>query len=434
VILSLLRLVSYETLQEGTGVDQSAYSGSADTFRGVLTTLQSAPQLEADGPDAGRLRRGSREHLNYSFTLADPRQRLAERLPLYAAVARVVWMMSANNRLADIAFHEPRVKAFTDDDLTVPGSSYGTRLRQPQPGLDQLLGAIGRLKNEADSRRAAVAIFQPVDAVRDSNDIPCAFGLFFHNRGGRLLTTVIMRSNNAFTLLPFNLFEFSLLAEVVSVEAGLEFGPITYFAGSMHLYDDDAGRAAEFLKTAAFIPPTMGPMPKEVSPLAQLTKLAQFEADLRHGSAAMNARNVQNWLDRAARELHPYWAELAFVLVSGLGARVDRRTLELASERVQADLKPFLPALAATVAAEPVGFGDLFEKSAPPPVLVPLHRTAVLKKFATLAVAYEQEIGMPIGAGKLLRAQGIVSERLAARGEADALTKEVFLQALEDAL
>jgi thymidylate synthase len=414
-------------------VDQINYVGAASAFRGVLTELQTAPQLKADGADAARLRRGSREHLNYSLVLENPRQRLSERLPIYPAIARVVWMMSANNRLADIAFHEPRVKAFTDDDLTVPGSSYGMRLRQPQPGLDQILGAIGRLKNEADSRRAAVSIFQPVDAVRDSNDIPCAFGLFFHNRGGHLLTTVIMRSNNAFTLLPFNLFEFSLLAEVVAVEAGLELGPITYFAGSMHLYDSDAQRASEFLSTAATVPSTMEPMPTAVSPLSELTKLAHFEADLRHGSAALNARNVGDWLDRAARELNPYWSQFAYVLVSGVAASVDRRTLDLATDRVQADMKAYLPTLSAAAAAAPsAGLGELFDRGVPPPVVVPLYRTAVMQKFARMAEEHEKRTGTPLGSARLLGAQGIIADRLAARGEAEALTQEVFLQALDN--
>ncbi len=416
-------------------MQHNTYNGAASAFRSVLTALQTAPQIEADGPEAeARLRRGFREHLNYSFVLDAPLQRLTGRLSLYTAVARVVWMMSANNRLADIAFHEPRVNSFTDDGLTVPGSNYGMRLRQPQPGLDQVLGAIGRLKAEADSRRAAVTIFQPVDAVRASKDIPCAFGLFFHNRGGRLLTTVIMRSNNAFALLPFNLFEFSLLAEVVAVEAELDYGPVTYFAGSMHLYDSDADRARELLATSTDVSPTMVPMPRDISPLGELTRLAQFEADLRHGSASLSARSAQEWLDRAARDFSPYWAQFAFVLVCGVAAKVDRRTFDIARNYVRSDLRPFLPPLATTAkAAAPAGLGDLFDRGATPPVVVPLHRTAVMQRFAALAEAHETATGGRLGAGTLLRAQGIVAERLAARGEVEALTQEVFLQALKDA-
>jgi Thymidylate synthase len=258
--------------QNGTDMEQTTYAAAAGAFRGVLTALQTAPQLEAEGPDATRLRRGFREHLNYSFTLADP-----------------------------LHPHEAR-----------------------------------------DGRVKLQAFRQP------------------------MLTTVMMRSNSAFTLLPFNLFEFSLLAEVVAVESRLERGSITYFAGSMHLYDHDSGRTAEFLKTSQSVPPPMGPMPSDVSPLGELTKLGQFEADLRHGSAALNERIVQGWLERADRELNPYWAQFAFVLVTGVAAKIDRRAQELASNRVQSDLKPFLPALAAAAeAAETVSLGTCSGRGRP---------------------------------------------------------------------
>jgi len=56
-----------------------------------------------------------------------------------------------------------------------------------------------------------------------------------------------------------------------------------------------------------------------------------------------------------------------------------------------------------------------------------------MQRFAALAEAHETATGGRLGAGTLLRAQGIVAERLAARGEVEALTQEVFLQALKDA-
>src|SRR5207302_676113 len=150
-------------------------------------------------------------------------------------------------RYADIAFYEPKVKGFTDDGISVPGSSYGRRIVQVRPGLDQLGSAISRLKDDPSSRRAAVTIYQPEDAVRESKDIPCAFGLFYHVRGGELYATLSMRSNNAVQLLPFNVFEFSLLAEVVACELGVPLGPLVYQAASMHVYDESLARAREII-------------------------------------------------------------------------------------------------------------------------------------------------------------------------------------------
>lgn len=409
-----------------------SYSGANDAFRGVLDSLKTAPQLSGDGPEAARLRRGSREHLNFNFSLQDPRQRISEGLRVYPAVARFVWMMAANNRLADIAFHEPKVSDFTDDGLTVPGSSYGMRLRQPLPGMDQLKGAIGRLRSEADSRRAAVTIFQPVDAVRISNDIPCAFGMFFHNRQGKLHTTVLMRSNNAFRLLPFNMFEFSLLAEAVAVEAGLEFGPIAYFAGSMHLYDSDAEAAAKFLATNVVDPPRMEPMPTGESPLDQLTTLGRFEADLRHASGGLNEKTVEDWIVRAGNELSPYWAQLGLILVAGLAAKSGKRAFDIAASRIAAPLRPLLPAPGPDSGLlEQPSFGPLFD-GAEAPRVVPIFRTELANRFAALAEKHETDTGETVGARRLLQAQRVIMDRLAARGEEQPLTMDAFLKALSE--
>jgi hypothetical protein len=410
--------------------DQS-YAGANDAFHGTLQALQTAQHLSGDGPEAAKLRRGSRELLNYNFVLREPRQRIAQGLRIYPGVARFVWMMSANNRLADIAFHEPKVSDFTDDGLTVPGSSYGMRLRQPLPGIDQIQGAIERLRSEADSRRAAVTIFQPVDALRHSNDIPCAFGMFFHNRGGQLHTTVLMRSNNAFRLLPFNMFEFSLLAEVVAVEAGLAFGPVTYFAGSMHLYDADFDQASAFLEGAAIDQPAMEAMPRDASPLSELTRLGRFEADLRHGSGSLNARTVESWVERATKELTPYWAQLGLILVAGLAAKAGADAFDLAARHVHPDLRSGLPTPVPAV-VEQRDFGPLFGGREAPRV-VPIFRTELAERFAELAERHERESKAQIGARRLLAAQRSVMDRLAARGESESLTMEVFLKALSDA-
>jgi thymidylate synthase len=410
------------------------FEGADTAFRGVIGSFKNANHLSGDGPEAKSLRQGSLEHLNFMFGLSNPRKRLSENLRIYPAVARFVWMMSANNRLADIAFHEPKVKDFTDDGLTVPGSSYGMRLRQSQPGLDQIEGAINRLRTETDSRRAAAAIFQPMDAVRDSNDIPCAFGLLFHNRSGRLHTTVMMRSNNSFRLLPFNMFEFSMLAEVVAIEAKLELGPITYFAGSMHLYDSDAQIAQDFLTSDAAVPPVMEAMPSTSSPLSELTKLGQFESELRHGSAGLNRQSVGDWVNRATAEFSPYWAQFALLLVSGLAAKIDNATLAVVTTQVNPVLRPFAPRTSPEnkVSAESVGMGPLFDRADVSGKIVSIHRTELAKKFARMAQEHEKEVGL-IGAGPLLRAQQIILDRLAARGEADALTLEVFRNALQEA-
>ena len=109
-----------------------------------------------------------------------------------------------------------RVLGFSDDTMTMPGSDYGKRLFMPEPGLDQVTAIVERLQQDPGTRRALATIYRPEDAVRTSKDIPCALGLAFHVRGGALHMTMMMRSNAAWTLLPYNIFEFTLLGELIS--------------------------------------------------------------------------------------------------------------------------------------------------------------------------------------------------------------------------
>lgn len=265
------------------------------------------------------------ELLGYTVAVADVRARTGghplRSLGTVAAVARWVWMMAASDRVADIAFYEPKVSGYTDDSVIVPGSNYGARLRAAAPGLDQVAAAIARLKGDDGRpdnhlRRAANVIWRPEDAQRDSQDIPCAFGVGYFPRHGRLHTELVMRSNNAMLLLPFNLFEFSLLSETVAVAAGLEPGPMTIHAMSMHLYDGVQEReVAEALRLqpGAGLPAAMPPLPAD-DPLGQINGLVRAEADLRHAQAAVASHPLERLRERAGA-LDPYWQSFFDVLL-----------------------------------------------------------------------------------------------------------------------
>ena len=283
--------------------------------------MKSGTELVAGKSQSTGSEKASRELINFSIVMKNSRERVLwtehRRLNLPAAVARFVWMMAGSDRLADIAFYEPKVRAFTDDEVSVPGSNYGQRMLQARPGLNQLTGTISRLREDVASRRAAISIFHPEDAVRDSRDIPCTFGLFYHVRNGALHATTIMRSNNASVLLPYNLFEFSLLAEVVAKEVGVDLGPLTHFAGSMHVYEyayDLARKLANHGSVAAQAP--VPEMPSLPSPLSEIQQLVILEAELRHGSAALGISNIQDWICKGEDNLSPYWRQYFFLLLA----------------------------------------------------------------------------------------------------------------------
>lgn len=410
------------------------YSTATAAYSGVLSDILEAPGVM--GTQTGPRPDKMRERLNYSFVIEQPRNRLTPSLPLDVAVARFVWMMAANNRLADISFYEPKVSRFTDDGLTVPGSDYGMRLRQPQAGLDQISGAISRLRKSPTTRRAAAAIYQPHDSTRESEDIPCAFGLLFHNRSGKLHTTIIMRSNNALDLLPYNLFEFSMLSEVVAAEADLELGDFTYFAGSMHCFDNERSieKVNKIITTKIDAPTIMPCIPRNSQPLKQLQTLGKLEAEIRHESAGISASTVPNWIQKITTSVQPYWAQFGLLLLASVAKRKDQDTLDEVRSRMDLTYREFVQlkdqAESSILDINALEGGPLFATRTQGEKVLPFPLTDEGKQFKRLAVEYESQHG-PESAATLLRTQEIVFERIAARSAAGTqLTMEMFQVAL----
>lgn len=385
----------------------------------------------------------TREILGYGLVLTNVRSRIVSnqitRLNIPVAVARFVWMMSASNRLADIAFYEPKVKGYTDDGVIVPGSSYGLRILQAHPGIDQLAGAIDRLKSDSSSRRAAIAIYQPTDTTRESNDIPCAFGLMYHVRGGQLHATTIMRSNNAHGLLPFNLFEFSLLAELVAAEVGVEIGTLHHLAGSMHYYE---GPASKFIATVDKVkggnPPPMDAMPRHPAPIGQVRKLIGLESEFRHGSEAISSLTIDEWVQKVQEALHPYWQQMAFCLLLAITAK---RGDKGAHDKLLTMLTPALskhisPLAGGSSNATPDPAGDILDGLFKPLAidLASARRSQLEDQMLNHAVAYEKSQGKPLGAVVTLKLRERVFERLAARDGNVELSRREFEDALKHAM
>jgi thymidylate synthase len=329
---------------------QTRFSYNADeAYRNVIQDLLS------DGIDVAALdsksigsQQKSKEIMNYILRVQTP----AERLPwsyqfnLSGAVARFVWMMGANNRLKDIEFYWGKgVSRFSDDGILVPGSSYGARILHPSPGINQLDSIIERLKADNTTRRAAIAIYQAEDAVRESKDIPCAFGLAFHIREAHLHTSLIMRSNNAYFLLPYNLFEFSLLAEVVAAELKVPLGNLTYHALSMHIYEKDFDNAVKVSKENQSIAKAeMTKMPFEPSPISQVRELVILEAEARQAAAGFNKSNFQEWISQGETRLSPYWRQYYFLLLLSMAKRLKLQfALQLLKSMISSPWKDFLP-------------------------------------------------------------------------------------------
>jgi hypothetical protein len=281
--------------------------------------------------------RPSREVLNQQLCQRDPRRRVfaasASSFNVAVAVARFVWHLAGNSQLSAIAFYEPRANLFSDDGRVLPGSNSGARLLGEGADRDQICGIVARLRADASSRRGMAVIWRPDDAVRESRDIPCSLALACHLRGGELLTTVTMRSNNALRLLPYNLFEYTMLAELIAAELDVELGPYWHNVSSLHIFDSEAG-VAEAVSSAphpAGVVAAMPAIPRGKGALELATALTHSEAQLRTAVVAKDWPALREAIDRAKAQLHPYWLGLFSVLCLFATARA-QATHEIDSE------------------------------------------------------------------------------------------------------
>ena len=411
---------------------------SAGVGEAFVRTLGAVEQHGLDVPadDSNSIGSGkpTRELPNFLMTISNPRDRIINnpryRTNLVTSVARFIWMMAASDRLADIAFYEPRVRGFSDDGIAISGSNYGMRMLSPRPGLNQLRGIITELRQHPSSRRAMITIYHAEDSTRqESKDIPCTFGFGFLIRDGKLQATTIMRSNNAVSLLPFNLFEFSLLAEVVATEVGVSLGPLSHFAMSMHIYETDRARAKEIVKEASGMAPfIMPPMPAK--PLNAIQKLASAEAELRHCN--LSDANLEEWIRRPEVDgLDVYWHPFFQVLLFHAAGRVDSKLANTVRSAIPATWARLLPEVTHKSSDQSEPTGGLFgaaEMEGPANVINILD-TPRMKSLRALLEKHEINTGVAISSAVTFGLQERFSQLAARSGEK--ISQSEFDSALE---
>lgn len=305
---------------------------------------------------------------------------------------------------------------------------------------------IGRLSEDPQSRRAAISVYQPEDAVRSSRDIPCTFGLSYHIRRGKLYATTLMRSNNAFLLLPYNVFEFSLLAEAVAGELNVPLGGLTHYALSMHIYEHEVAKSREVIaghKRLSDVERHPVPeIPAGSKPLEQIKNLVILEAELRHASEGLSGGNIEEWIAKAEGKLDPYWRQFYYLLLLHV---VNHKCGLLRSDLVQRSIA--LEALESVIeepwksyltkgtfqveegAASSVG--KLISPNYEPAKVIPLRNTRAHRELRERAAEYEHENGVKISWQQF----GVLEERFAdqvAARDGKSISKEDFAQAITE--
>ena len=179
------------------------------------------------------------EQLNAITVIKDPTRNILKsdirKLPMRYAIGEMLWYMSGSNKLKEIQKYTSGWDRMSDDGETV-NSNYGYCIKEKY-GFDQWEFVKCELDNNPNSRRAIIHIKEPSDL--ESKDVNCTVCLQFFIREGKLYLTTYMRSNDLWMGFPYDVFQFTNMQILMSMELGLELGTYTHIVGSLHLYERD---------------------------------------------------------------------------------------------------------------------------------------------------------------------------------------------------
>ncbi|MFD8206054.1 thymidylate synthase [Streptomyces sp. NPDC059695] len=210
----------------------------AELFVGAVTLAKSGARVSPRGM-------ATREVLDVHMRLTRPRARLlyappARILNLAFAVAETVWILSSSDE-PWIFDYNTKLRQYADDGVL--RGAYGPRMRKWAGTVDQLSRVVEILKQDPDSRRALIQLYDPARDAAGHKDVPCTLGFRFYLRDGRLHMSTTMRGQDVWIGMPYDLFFYTVLHELVAGWIGAELGDFHHHVGSLHIYENHLDQA-----------------------------------------------------------------------------------------------------------------------------------------------------------------------------------------------
>lgn len=203
--------------------------GAFEYWYNLLTNNMSAVESR-DGDVVG-------EVINAITVINDPTKCIMKnnirKLPMRYCIGELLWYLSANNSLKEIQKYTKNWDRMSDDGETV-NSNYGYCIKK-KFGFDQWEYVKSLLKDNPNTRQAVIHIKTADDTP--SKDVNCTISLQFFIRDNKLYLTVYMRSNDLWIGFPYDVFQFTAMQILMSMELGIELGSYTHIDGSLHLYE-----------------------------------------------------------------------------------------------------------------------------------------------------------------------------------------------------
>ena len=184
---------------------------------------------------------GTKALFNVGFYITDPMDnKIINRERNWKeeyALAEWQWYLSEDNsigKLGEIYGTIPQIWYKMADAAGKVNSNYGWQWGRN----NQIDYIVDLLKNNKDTRQAAISIYDAKEHDCYSKDTPCTYAVQFTILHGRLNMCVVMRSNDLWYGFCNDQYCFSQLQEMISLELSIETGTYYHFAHNMHLYND----------------------------------------------------------------------------------------------------------------------------------------------------------------------------------------------------
>lgn len=198
--------------------------------------------LKAEGDEVSPRGLKIKEIRNCSVCIMEPKKRLItnpiRQMSLPYAFGELIWYLTGDNKLETMQYYSKRMKNFSDDGETL-NSAYGYRIfgKHEKIGFDQWENVVRLLKEDRDSRQAIVHLHTPNN--QKTKDEVCTLTLQFMIRHDKLEMFVNMRSNDVVWGFTYDMFNFTIIQELIANELGIEVGLYYHNAASMHIYEKD---------------------------------------------------------------------------------------------------------------------------------------------------------------------------------------------------
>ncbi|MEE9357800.1 thymidylate synthase [Candidatus Vondammii sp. HM_W22] len=164
-----------------------------------------------------------------------------KKLHLRSIIHELLWFLKGETNIRYLKDNGVAIWDEWADENGDLGPVYGYQWRSwpalGEESIDQISQLIDQIRNNPDSRRLMVTVWNPADVERMALP-PCHCLFQFYVIEGRLSCQLYQRSADIFLGVPFNIASYALLTLMIAQVTGLEPGEFIHTFGDAHLYSN----------------------------------------------------------------------------------------------------------------------------------------------------------------------------------------------------